>query len=159
MTVQKLTDEQQLVAWLDQLQEDWGAKKYKDGGDGNYSIDVPFKEDENGVKRYQWVTISLAKQVADKDDIWDIRSMGCELTNKNLDVLELLDDAKYGYYSMICIRDKKNNDSGPKGAIYVQSGPLVKHCNNYEMFKFIVFEVARNADFLDKKYNLGEDEE
>jgi hypothetical protein len=155
-TQKKLTDEEQLIDWLDQLKKDWGGKKYKEVNKGTYSIDVPFKEEEDGTKRYQWVYISLGKNVADKkDDIWDIRSMACELNNKHLDILELLNDAKYGFYSMICIREKSEDQK--QNAVYVQAGPLVKHCTTYEMFKFIVFEVAANADFLDGKYNQGED--
>lgn len=159
----KLTDKDQLKDWVDRLKRDWGAD-IKVKSRGNYSLDVPFKKTKDNIIRRQWVYISIGKNVAktedgDQDeDIYDIHSQCSELNNIHLDQLDVLQEAQYGFYSMICIRKQvSESDEEPKSAVYVQSGPLLKHCNSYDMFKFIVFEVASNADYLEEKYNKGKD--
>lgn len=143
-----------IEVWLPQLASEWNTKFEKLDDGVTWAIDVPFKLKDN-TTRYQWVYISYGVGVAKGKDIYDVRSkVGDYSATVNLH--GMLQEAKFGYYSAVCIREIKR-EGNPVDVIYVQAGPLAEYVTTYEHFKFIIDEVGGNADILEEKFYGGID--
>lgn len=140
--------------WLPQLARVWNTKFEKMDDGVTWGIDVPFSI-ENSKPRFQWVYISYGVGVAKGHDIYDIRSKVGDYSSK-VDLHGMLVEAKYGFYSIVCIKEVKR-DEKPVEVIFIQSGPLAEHVTTFEQFKFIIHEVGNNADILEEKFFGGVD--
>ena len=141
--------------WVPQLASEWNTK-YEKLDDGiTWAIDVPFNTKDGGKPRYQWVYISYGVGVANGNDIYDIRSKVGDYI-PGVDLHGILVEAKFGFYSIVCIKDVKR-DGNPAEVIFVQSAPLAEHVTSYEQFRFIIDEVGGNADLLEEKFFKGVD--
>jgi len=140
--------------WIPKLATDWNTKFEKLDDGITWAIDVPFKLNSDGF-RYQWVYLSYGVGVAKGNDIYDVRSKVGDYSS-GVDLHGLLQEAKYGFYSAICIREL-NRDGNQVEVVFVQASPLAEHVNTYEQFKFIIEEVGSTADILEDKFYGGID--
>lgn len=140
--------------WLPQLAREWNTKFEKMEDGVTWAIDVPFKM-KDGNFRYQWVYVSYGVGVARGRDIYDIRSKVGDYSPA-VNVHGMLVEAKFGYYSAVCIREVKR-EGNPVDVIYVQAGPYADYVTSYDHFKLIVDEVGGNADILEEKFYGGVD--
>ncbi len=143
-----------IESWVSQLANEWNTKFEKLDDGITWAIDVPFNT-KDGKARYQWVYISYVVGAAKGKDIYDIRSRVGDYSG-NIDLHGILVEAKFGFYSIACIKEVKRNDQ-PVEVIFVQAGPLADHVTTYEQFMFIVSEVGENADILEEKFFQGID--
>lgn len=143
-----------IEGWLPELAMDWNTKFEKLDDGVTWAIDVPINA-KNDKQRFQWVYISYGVGVAKGNDIYDVRSkIGDYLPTLNLHGMMV--EAKYGFYSMVCIKELRR-DGKRVEVMNVQAGPLADHVTSYEQFKFIIQEVADNADILEDKFFGGID--
>jgi hypothetical protein len=139
--------------WIPKLASEWNTKFEKLDDGITWAIDVPFKL--NDKTRFQWVYITYGVGVAKGNDIYDVRSKVGDYS-AGIDLHGLLQEAKYGFYSAICIREF-NRDGKQVEVVFVQASPLAEHVNTYEQLKFIVEEVGSTADLLEDKFYGGID--
>lgn len=143
-----------IESWIPELANEWNTKFEKLDEGITWAIDVPFKtKDEK--PRYQWVYVSYGVGVAKGRDIYDIRSKVGDYSSK-VDLHGILVEARFGFYSVVCIKELKR-DEKPVEVIFVQAGPVADHVTTYEQFKFIISEIAENADILEDKFFHGVD--
>ena len=140
--------------WLPQLAREWNTKFEKLNDGVTWGIDVPFSMKDSKA-RFQWVYISYGVGVAKGRDIYDIRSKVGDYS-KEVDLHGMMVEAKYGFYSIVCIKDVKRDEKSVE-VIFVQASPLADHVTSFEQFKFIIDEVGGNADILEEKFFGGVD--
>jgi hypothetical protein len=143
-----------LDTWIPKLAGDWNTKHEKLDNGVTWGIDVPFKL-KDGSYRYQWVYISFGVGVAKGNDIYDVRSKVGDYSAK-VDLHGLLQEAKYGYHSAVCIRESSREGKQVE-VVFVQAGPFAEYVTNYDQMKFIIEEVGANADILEHKFYGGVD--
>ncbi len=129
--------------------------KVEDRGNGLYRIDVPLVY-KDGTERYQFVWARVSKNITrDEKDTFYFQSRAGKL-NPNIDLKTLLKEAYYGFYTMICIVDEKDDNGNPIETVYVQASPIVDYSHDEDLIYECIMECAIVADYLEKKY-WGED--
>lgn len=126
------------------------AKNYKvDTLDGGiYMMDYPLAYDDGS--RFQRVYIRDWYDERNKKDTFFINSYIADYT-RNFDLERLLREAEFGRMSMVCLKKIPDGQGGEKEALYTQTAvPCTYIGDNYEEFMAAVFEVAANADYIEK---------
>lgn len=128
------------------------AKNYKvDALDGGiYMLDFPLVYDDGN--RFQRVYLRDWYDEKNKKDTFFINSYISDYT-RNFDLERILREAEYGRMSMVCLKRIPDGQGGEKEALYTQTAVPCKYIgDSYEDFMAVVFEVAANADYIEKLF-------
>jgi hypothetical protein len=126
------------------------AKNYKvDALDGGiYMMDYPLSYQEGN--RFQRVYLRDWYDERNKKDTFFINSYISDYT-RNFDLERILREAEFGRMSMVCLKRIPDGQGGEKEALYTQTAvPCSYIGDSYEEFMALVFEVAANADYIEK---------
>jgi hypothetical protein len=126
------------------------AKNYKvealDGG--IYMMDYPLTYQDG--TRFQRVYLRDWHDERNKKDTFFINSFISDYT-RNFDLERILREAEFGRMSMVCLKKIPDGQGGEKEALYTQTAvPCSYVGDSYEEFMAVVFEVAANADYIEK---------
>jgi len=117
---------------------------------GIYMIDFPLSYSEGN--RFQRVYVRDWYDERNKKQTFFINSYISDYT-RNFDLERILREAEYGRLSMVCLKPISDGQGGTKEALYTQTTVPVSFINdNYEAFMSVVFEVAANADYIEKLF-------
>lgn len=126
------------------------AKGFKvDALDGGiYMMDYPLAYQDGN--RFQRVYLRDWYDERNKKQTYFINSYISDYT-RNFDLERILREAEYGRMSMVCLKRIPDGQGGEKEALYTQTAIPVNFINdNYDEFMAVVFEVAANADYIEK---------
>jgi len=129
------------------------ANNYKvDELDGGiFMLDFPLKYGENET-RFQRVYLRDWYDERNQKQTYFINSYISDYT-RNFDLERILREAEFGRMSMICLKKIPDGQGGEKEALYTQTTVPVNYINSdYKEFMNLVFEVASNADFVEKLF-------
>jgi hypothetical protein len=113
-----------------------------------YMIDYPLSYAEG--MRYQVVYVRDHFDDSTKKQTYYINSYICEFSSQ-IDPLIVLREANFGRLSMVCLKNIPDGQGGQKEALYTQCTIPCSYINDdYKEFMSIVFEVASNADYIEK---------
>ncbi len=146
---------EKLKGWMEQVAKDYNSK-FADVGNGIFRVDVPLQY-KDGTWRYQYVWGRVTPGYAKGMDTYYFNSRAGELT-RGVDTYQMLQEAGMGVYSMITVIKDKRPDGSECETLLVQASPVVNFTNDYNQVKYIISEVAEVADFLEKKYFGGNDQ-
>ena|SRR5688572_2370089 len=118
---------------------------------GIFMLDFPLKYGENET-RFQRVYLRDWYDERNQKQTYFINSYISDYT-RNFDLERILREAEFGRMSMICLKRIPDGQGGEKEALYTQTTVPVSYVNgDYKEFMSIVFEVAANADFVEKLF-------
>jgi hypothetical protein len=147
--------ESQLKSWMEQIAKEYNTKM-DDRGNGLFKVDIPLKYPD-GTWRYQMVWGRIQKGYAKGGkDVYYFQSR-CGEIGRGVDLFALLREGSVGIYSALTVINEPGKDGAMCDMVYVQASPVVDWTSNFEHVKFIITEVASNADFLEKRYFGGTD--
>jgi hypothetical protein len=128
------------------------AKNYKvDALEGGiYMMDYPLAYQDGN--RFQRVYVRDWYDERNKKQTYFINSYIADYT-RNFDLERILREAEFGRMSMVCLKRIPDGQGGEKDALYTQATLPCSYINgSYEEFMAVVFEVASNADYIEKLF-------
>jgi hypothetical protein len=128
------------------------AKNYKVDAldDGIYMIDYPLAYQDGN--RFQRVYVRDWYDERNKKQTFFINSYISDYS-RNFDLERILREADFGRMSMVCLKRISDGQGVEKEALYTQTAvPSSYIGDSYEEFMAVVFEVASNADYIEKLF-------
>ena len=128
------------------------AKNYKvDALEGGiYMLDFPLSYQDGN--RFQRVYVRDWYDERNQKETYFINSYISDYT-RNFDLERILREAEYGRLSMVCLKPIPDGQGGQKEALYTQTTVPCKYINDsFDEFMAVVFEVAANADYIEKVF-------
>lgn len=137
-----------LGAVLHELSASWG-NKLDELSEGFFRFDIGIKQ-KDGSGRFQYVYLWM---VTDPDNPRDRIYMNsrCGQYTEDLDLYEIMKESGFSRYSTLTIVDDKLADGTPCETVIAQASPYADTIN-VGLLGDILFEVAINADYVEKKY-------
>jgi hypothetical protein len=119
---------------------------------GIYIIDYPLSYNDGN--RFQRVYVRDFNDESTKKQSYFINSYICDYTS-HIDLARVLREANFGRVTMVCFKTIPNGQGGQKEALYTQTTIPCSYINDsYDEFMAVVFEVAANADYIEKIFHL-----
>jgi hypothetical protein len=137
---------------LSNICERW---KYKmdEVSPGVFRIDVSVPYKDNTV-RYQYVYAWIIKERYYGKDVVYINSR-CGEFNLHLNLYQILKESGYGNYCSVTVTTDKRTDGSPCETVVVQAVQPIEFTNE-DILNQVIYDVAVNADFIEKTYFGGD---
>jgi hypothetical protein len=118
---------------------------------GIYRIDYPLTYEDGN--RFQCVYVRDLLDDQTQKQSYFMNSYICDFTSK-VNISRVLREANYGKITMICLKSIPDGHGSQKEALYTQTTIPSTYLNDdYNEFMSVVFEVAANADYIEKIFH------
>lgn len=132
---------------LSRIAQRWNYK-FNEINENLFGLDVALKMPD-GSFRFQYVFVRTEQPEGGQKRYYITST--CGVYNNTINFYNILKENGFCNYSTITIGSRKNKEGNPEEVLMVQAAPLDAHTTP-DLLDVILFEVAFNADYIEKRY-------